>query len=178
MSLLLLLLLLYNNFDVVMEPVDLAGFLGTSPCWKLRWISLLLTVECVHNSCRAAKSAIHTRSTVCFCFCRFTFSRLFCLLSELNCLLFNNIALYDYVSKCLSLVCYLCTYVSFYLFITVLHTVLKWPGNIHIHTHPYILLGAWLMAAYVACKCQLQILIVGHADKGLPTAIVVPHTHV
>lgn len=34
------------------------------------------------------------------------------------------------------------------------------------------------MAAYVACKCQLQILIVGHADKGLPTAIVVPHTHV
>lgn len=39
---------------VVMEPVDLAGFLGTSPCWKLRWISLLLTVECVHNSCRAA----------------------------------------------------------------------------------------------------------------------------
>lgn len=141
----LLLLLLYNNFDDGRYGTRRFGWVPvTSPCWKLRWISLLLTVECVHNSCRAAKSAIHTRSAVCFCFCRFTFSRLLCLLSELNCLLFNNIALYDYVSKCLSLVCCLCTYVSFYLFITVLHTVLKWRGNTHTRTS-CLGLGLWLL---------------------------------
>lgn len=178
------LLLLYNNFDDGRYGTRRFGRVPvSSPCWKLRWISLLLTVECAHTHTHTQlllELLTHPFRCVLLLLLALHFHACFVVLSELNCLLFNNIVLYDYVSKCLSLVCSLCTYVSFYLFITVLHTVLKWHGNSHTHSHThretYILLGAWLMAAYVACKCQLQILIVGHADKGLPTTIVLPHT--
>lgn len=166
---------------VVMEPVDLAGFplaplVGSLDGYRYCW---QLSAHTHTHTQLLFELLTHPFHGVLLPLLALHFHACFVVLSELNCLLFNNIVLYDYVSKCLSLVCSLCTYVSFYLFITVLHTVLKWHGNAHTHSHTqretYILLGAWLMAAYVACKCQLQILIVGHADKGLPTAIVVPH---
>lgn len=78
----------------------------------------------------------------------------------------------------MSVACLLAVYICEHLFIynCTSHRFKMAGGYTHTQRETYILLGAWLMAAYVACKCQLQILIVGHADKGLPTAIVVPHT--
>lgn len=80
----------------------------------------------------------------------------------------------------MSVACLLTVYICEHLFIyncTSHRFKMAWECT-HTQRETYILLGAGLMAAYVACKCQLQILIVGHADKGLPTAIVVPHTYV
>lgn len=149
------LLLLYNNFDDGRYGTRRFGRVPvSSPCWKLRWISLLLTVECAHTHTQLLLELLtHPFHRVLLPLLALHFHACFVVLSELNCLLFNNIVLYDYVSKCLSLVCSLCTYVSFYLFITVLHTVLKWHGNAHTHperdVHP-----AWGLA--YGCLCRLQ----------------------
>lgn len=59
------LLLLYNNFDDGRYGTRRFGRAPvSSPCCKLRWISLLLTVECAHTHTHTAPVE-HTRSTVC-----------------------------------------------------------------------------------------------------------------
>lgn len=74
------LLLLYNNFDDGRYGTRRFGRVPvSSPCWKLRWISLLLTVECAHTHthktpARAANTPVPWCASAFACF---TFSRLF-----------------------------------------------------------------------------------------------------
>lgn len=116
------------DLECRLSPHRLVLFLSTTPYptatsreSKLRWITLLLTVECVHRIPSLFNPDCQSQGYLpCI---SLKFSRLFMLLSELNCLLFNNILL---VSTC---VC-----VSSYLFITVLRTILSTLTHTHTHT--------------------------------------------